>query len=151
MIRFLKEGVSAEAAHELDAQVRATVETILADIESRGDDAVRELSDRFDSYSPPSFRLTAEEIAACVARVPEQTRADIEFAQAQVRNFAEIQRKSLTDVEVETLPGVTHGRVRPYERGHGESGRRTPHHCLRPAPSRQASRRHRRGHASGRC
>ena len=109
MIRFLKEGISAEAANELDAQVRATVETILADIDSRGDDAVRELSERFDSYSPPSFRLTDEEIAACVARVPDQTVKDIEFAQAQVRNFAKIQRQSLRDVEVETLPGVTLG------------------------------------------
>ena len=109
MIRFLKEGISAEAADELDARVRATVEQILADIDARGDAAVRELSDKFDAYAPPSFRLTDAEIEACVGRVPEQTLGDIRFAQDQVRNFAEVQRGALADVEVETLPGVVLG------------------------------------------
>jgi sulfopropanediol 3-dehydrogenase len=109
MIRFLKEGISAEAADELDARVRATVEQILADIDTRGDAAVRDLSAKFDEYAPPSFRLSDTEIQACLGRVPEQTLGDIRFAQEQVRNFAEVQRGALRDVEVETLPGVTLG------------------------------------------
>ena len=109
MIRVLKTGISADAAEEIDANVRGTVETILADIKSRGDDAVRELSKRFDDYSPERFRLTPSEIEACVSRVPERTLEDIKFAQAQVRKFAEIQRASMTDVEEETYPGVILG------------------------------------------
>ena len=109
MIRVLKQGISADAAEEIDTKVKTTVEEILADIKARGNDAIRELSQRFDDYSPDSFRLTEEEIEACVARVPEQTTDDIKFAQAQVRNFAEIQRAALKDVEVETLPGVVLG------------------------------------------
>ncbi len=109
MIRVLKQGISADAAEEIDTKVKTTVEEILADIKACGNDAIRELSQRFDDYSPDSFRLTEEEIEACVARVPEQTTDDIKFAQAQVRNFAEIQRAALKDVEVETLPGVVLG------------------------------------------
>lgn len=109
MIRVLKEGISADAAEEQDAKVRAAVEGILADIGQRGDEAVRALSEKFDGYSPPSFRLTDEEIEACTARVPERTLEDIRFAQAQVRNFAEIQRASMKDVEEETFPGVVLG------------------------------------------
>ena len=109
MIRVLKRGFSADAAEEIDTKVRTTVEGILADIKARGDVAVRELSERFDNYSPASFRLSAEEVEACVARIPEQTLEDIKFAQAQVRNFAQIQRAALKDVEVETLPGVVLG------------------------------------------
>jgi len=109
MIRVLKRGISADATEEIDTKVRTTVEGILADIKTRGDVAVREYSERFDNYSPASFRLGAEEIEACVARIPEQTLEDIKFAQAQVRNFAQIQRAALKDVEVETLPGVVLG------------------------------------------
>ncbi len=109
MIRVIKQGISADAAEEMDAQVRSTVEGILADIKARGDAAVRELSEKFDSYAPERYRLTEEEIEACVARVPEQTLDDIRFAQAQVRNFAEIQRASMKDVEEETFPGVVLG------------------------------------------
>ena len=109
MIRVLKRGFSADAAEEIDTKVRTTVEGILADIKARGDVAVRELSERFDNYSPASFRLSAEEVEACVARIPEQTLEDIKFAQAQVRNFAQIQRAALKDVEVETFPGVVLG------------------------------------------
>ena len=103
MIRVLKRGISANAAEEIDTKVRSTVERILADIKARGDVAVRELSERFDSYSPENFRLGGEEIEACIARVPGQTLEDIKFAQAQVRNFAQVQRAALKDVEVETL------------------------------------------------
>jgi len=89
-----------------DAQVSASVEQIIADIRDRGDGAVREYSEKFDQWSPPSFRLDADEVDRIVARVPAQVIEDIEFAQAQVRRFAERQLASLRDFEIETLPGV---------------------------------------------
>ena len=94
---------------EDDAKVRATVEATLADIEARGDAAVRELSEKFDGYSPASFRLTQSEIEAAMQKVSDRDMADIRFAQDQIRTFAEAQRASMTDVEVETLPGVILG------------------------------------------
>ena len=109
MARYLKKGKGSAEVAESDAKVRNTVESILADIESRGDDAVRELSTKFDSWSPPSFRLTIEEIQAAIDQVSPQDLADIQFAQAQVRNFAEKQKECLTDLEIETLPGVVLG------------------------------------------
>ena len=109
MVRYLKKGKGAAEVAEGDAKVRATVESILADIALRGDDAVRELSEKFDSWSPPSFRLSAEEIQTAIDQVPAQDLADIQFAQAQVRNFAQNQKACLTDLEVETLPGVVLG------------------------------------------
>jgi len=109
MPRHIKFGALAGTQDEADAKVKTTVEAIIADVAKRGDIAVRELSERFDKWSPLSFRLSDDEIAALVAKVPPQTIADIEFAQAQIRNFAEIQRASLKDVEVETLPGVVLG------------------------------------------
>ena len=109
MPRHIKAASLAGQREEADARVRGTVETIIADVAKRGDEAVRELSERFDKWSPPSFRLSDDEVAALVARVSPQTIADIEFAQAQIRGFAEIQRASLKDVEVETLPGVVLG------------------------------------------
>ena len=109
MARYLKKGKGAAEVAESDAKVRNTVESILADIESRGDDAVRELSNKFDSWSPPSFRLTTEEIQAAIDQVSPQDLVDIQFAQAQVRNFAEKQKECLTDLEIETLPGVVLG------------------------------------------
>jgi sulfopropanediol 3-dehydrogenase len=109
VIKFIKSGISAEAAADMDAKVKATVESTLADIATRGDAAVRDLSEKFDNWSPKSFRLSDEEIAACVARLPEQTIDDIKFAQAQIRKFAEIQKASLRDVEEETFPGVILG------------------------------------------
>ena len=109
MPRYLKKGKGAAEVAEGDAKVRATVESILADIELRGDDAVRELSEKFDSWSPPSFRLSAEEIQTAIDQVPAQDLADIQFAQAQVRNFAQKQKACLNDLEIETLPGVVLG------------------------------------------
>jgi sulfopropanediol 3-dehydrogenase len=109
MSRHIKQAALAGQREEADAKVRSTVEAIIADVAKRGDAAVRELSERFDKWSPPSFRLSAAEIAALVAKVAPQTIDDIKFAQAQIRNFAEIQRASLRDVEVETLPGVVLG------------------------------------------
>ena len=109
MAIHLKRGATAEAKAETNRQVRDTVEGILADIEARGDAAVRELSIRFDQWDRDSYRLTAAEIDACIATLSSQDIRDIEFAQTQVRNFAQIQRDSMQDVEVETLPGVVLG------------------------------------------
>ena len=109
MINELKSGLTEEARDEADAKVKQTVEGILADIKARGDAAVRDLSRRFDNWSPGSFRLTEDEIAGAVASLPDQTVKDITFAQVQIRNFAEHQKAALQDVEVGTLPGVVLG------------------------------------------
>jgi len=109
MATFLKEGIDAAIAEDVDAQVRSAVEEIIQDVKTRGDAAVRALSERFDNWSPPSFRLSQEQIDALIASLPAQTVADIKFAQAQVRTFAEHQKAALRPVEVETLPGVTLG------------------------------------------
>src|SRR5712691_5745142 len=109
MPRHSQKAALAGQEEEADAKVKSTVETIIADVATRGDAAVRELSERFDKWSPPSFRLSDDEIAALVVKVAPQTIDDIKFAQAQIRNFAQIQRSSLKDVEVETLPGVVLG------------------------------------------
>ncbi|CDX42098.1 Histidinol dehydrogenase 2 [Mesorhizobium plurifarium] len=109
MPTFLKRGRDPEAVAQGDAVVRTTVETILADIEKRGDAAVRELSERFDKWSPASFRLSDSDMEKAIAKVSARDLEDIRFAQAQVRNFAEKQRACLQDLEVETLPGVVLG------------------------------------------
>ncbi|WP_174296761.1 histidinol dehydrogenase, partial [Sphingomonas bacterium] len=109
MARYLKRGTTAEVRATNDRQVRDTVEGILADIETRGDAAVRELSIRFDKWDRDSYRLTPDEIQGCIDQLSGQDLKDIEFAQTQVRNFAQIQRDSMKDVEVETLPGVVLG------------------------------------------
>jgi sulfopropanediol 3-dehydrogenase len=108
-ITHLKRGKPEGERAEDDARVRASVEQVLADIAARGDAAVRELSERFDRYSPQRFRLTEAEIEAAVQKVSAQDMADIRFAQDQIRRFAEAQKASLRDIEVETLPGVTLG------------------------------------------
>jgi len=108
-VTHLKLGKTEAARSEDDAKVRASVETILNDIETRGDAAVRELSERFDTYSPASFRLSEGEIEGLMSRVAPRDMEDIKFAQAQVRNFAQAQRDSMLDIEVETLPGVILG------------------------------------------
>ncbi|VVQ12470.1 histidinol dehydrogenase [Pseudomonas fluorescens] len=109
MIRYLKKSKPVEAQAEIAAQVRDTVEQIIANVAKNGDAAVREYSKKFDKWEPATFRLTDEEIAACVASLSEQEIGDIKFAQAQVRRFAEVQKASMHDVEVETLPGVILG------------------------------------------
>lgn len=109
MPRFLKTGEKTSERAEADAKVRETVERILEDVAKRGDAAVRELSERFDKWSPESFRLTAEDIEAAIAKVPPRDLEDIAFAQEQVCNFAEKQKECLKDLEVETLPGVVLG------------------------------------------
>ncbi|NKX43519.1 histidinol dehydrogenase [Roseicyclus persicicus] len=109
MAEYLKRGKPAEARAEDDAKVRATVEGILADVTARGDAAVRELSAKFDGYAPAAFRLTPSEIEAAMQKVTAREMADIRFAQAQIRRFAEAQKASMRDIEVETLPGVILG------------------------------------------
>jgi sulfopropanediol 3-dehydrogenase len=109
MIRQLKNSKTAEGKLEIQAQVRTTVETILADILARGDAAVLEYSKKFDHWSPASFRLSAQEIEECVRALPPRAIEDIRFAQTQIRNFAQIQKGALREVEVETLPGVVLG------------------------------------------
>jgi sulfopropanediol 3-dehydrogenase len=105
-IHHLKTGKPEAERAEDDAKVRASVEGILKDIETRGDAAVRDLAQKFDGYTPPSFRLSASEIEAAMQKVSTRDMDDIKFAQAQIRRFAEAQRASMTDIEVETLPGV---------------------------------------------
>ena len=108
-IHHLKSGIPAETRAEDDAKVRVTVEGILKDIETRGDAAVRELAQKFDGYAAPSFRLTPSEIEAAMQKVAARDMEDIRFAQVQIRRFAEAQRASMTDIEVETMPGVVLG------------------------------------------
>jgi sulfopropanediol 3-dehydrogenase len=109
MAQYLKRGATAEAKAATNREVRDTVESILGDIEARGDDAVRELSIRFDNWDRDGYRLSATEIQGCIDSLSAQDLKDIEFAQTQVRYFAQIQRDSMKDVEVETLPGVVLG------------------------------------------
>jgi sulfopropanediol 3-dehydrogenase len=109
MIRYLKRGKDAQGRADDDAQVRATVTGILKDIEQRGDAAVREYSHKFDGWDPASFALSQGQIEAAVGQLSAREIEDIRFAQTQIRNFAQIQRDSMRDVEVETLPGVILG------------------------------------------
>lgn len=109
MIRQIKSGQTAAAKAGNLAQVRATVEAILADIEARGDAAVRECSVKFDKWNPRSFRLSGAEIDACIAALSPQALHDIKFAQEQIRRFAQIQKNTMHDVEIETLEGVVLG------------------------------------------
>lgn len=109
MVRYLKSGKSREEKENANQKIKETVENILKKIEKGGDRAVRELSIQFDDYNPNSFKLTKVEIEELVDSLTERELSDIKFAQQQVRNFAEIQRASMTDVEVETLPGVILG------------------------------------------
>lgn len=109
MIRKLKSAKPVEAQNAISAEVTDVVSKIIADIAARRDVAVREYSQKFDNWNPPSFRLSAEEVAACVADLTEQETHDIKFAQAQVRRFAEAQKSTLSDVEIETIPGVILG------------------------------------------
>src|ERR1700747_1682229 len=109
MPQYLKRGMDASAVKAADAKVRETVEAILADVEARGDKAVRELSRKFDNWAPENFRLSAQEIERAIGQVPKRDLDDVRFAQAQVRNFAQKKKDTLTDLEVETLPGVVLG------------------------------------------
>ena len=109
MATWLKRGMDAQTKSDNNRAVRDTVEGILADISARGDAAVRELSVKFDKWDRESYRLSHAEIDACIDTLTPQNIKDIEFAQAQVRNFAQHQKNALKDLEVETLPGVILG------------------------------------------
>ena len=108
MAEILKDA-TAKGAHGADLELTERVQTLLADIETRGEVAVREMSANFDNWEPEQFRLTGEEIETIVAGVDPATVADIRFAQTQIRTFAQAQLESLSDIEVETLPGVILG------------------------------------------
>lgn len=103
-VRYLKKRKDVGA--EVSGRLGDTVSGILADIRENGDDAVRRYSSTFDKWAPESFRLTEAEIERCLSRLPRQVLDDIAFAQEQIRVFAKVQRESMKDVEVETLPGV---------------------------------------------
>ncbi|MGB6890857.1 MAG: histidinol dehydrogenase, partial [Xanthobacteraceae bacterium] len=109
MPRHLKRGMDASAIKAADAKVRETVEAILADIDARKDAAVRDLSQKFDDWSPASFKLSPAEVERAIGQVKQRDIDDIKFAQAQVRNFAKAQKETLRDLDVETLPGVILG------------------------------------------
>lgn len=109
MANYLKRGRDAQSRAEDAGKVRATVEAILSEIERRGDAAVREFSNRFDQWDRDDYRLTDKEIKSCLAELSSRDIEDIRFAQAQVRNFAQHQRESMKDIEVETLPGIVLG------------------------------------------
>ena len=109
MATYIKKGIEAGEIAQADAKVRATVEGILSDIETRGDRAIRELSRKFDNWDPQTFRLSDAEIEAAISKVPKGDLDDIRFAQSQVRSFAEKQKACLEDLEVETMPGVVLG------------------------------------------
>lgn len=109
MTEYLKRGASQAATEAEEVQLRATVQMMIDDIRTRGDSAVREYSEKLDRWSPTNFRLSSQELDDLVASVPEQTLNDIRFAQQQVRRFAEYQKSTLRDIEVETLPGVRLG------------------------------------------
>jgi sulfopropanediol 3-dehydrogenase len=110
-MKIIKSGMTKQDPQALAAQakVRQVVDGLIEEVRQGGDAAVRAISERLDKWSPPSFRLSPDEIEAILATVPAQTIEDIKFAQAQIRRFAEVQRAALKDVEVETLPGVTLG------------------------------------------
>ena len=103
---YLKEAVPAAQVAKNLADVKQTVTSVIADIRERGDGAVREYSAKFDNWSPPDFRLSAGQVEDIIATLPAQVISDIEFAQAQIRHFAQAQLASMTEIEVETLPGV---------------------------------------------
>jgi sulfopropanediol 3-dehydrogenase len=109
MITQIKKGITYAESKEADLKVRALVENMLEKVATEGDSAVREFSAKLDKWLPESFRLSDDDIKEIIAGLPQQVIDDITFAQTQIRNFAQIQRASIQDVEVETLPGVILG------------------------------------------
>ena len=108
-VEFIKKSLNEKQRAEENNKVKAVVENTLKEIELKGDRYVRELSEKFDKYSPSSFRLSEDEISKLVDEVSDNDKEDIRFAQKQVRSFAEAQLKSLSEIEVETQPGVILG------------------------------------------
>lgn len=109
MIQYLKKSKQTSDTQEVNPKVRAIVEELLENVKNNGDAAVRKYSEKFDKWSPESFKLSAKERESIVASVPEQVKEDIKFAQKQIGGFAKIQKASMKDVEVETLPGIILG------------------------------------------
>ena len=109
MAAFLKTGSTDAEKNEDNNSIKSAVEATLSEIEKHGDAAVIELSKKFDNWAPETFRLSEKDIDSCLEELTEENIKDIKFAQAQVRNFAELQRTAITDIEVETLPGVILG------------------------------------------
>ena len=108
-VKYIKKGMAADESAANQAKTRQIVESILSDVETRGDEAVRELSSKFDKWSPESFRLSDNQIQEIISIIPKGTIDDIIWAQAQVRRFAQIQKSALRDIEIETIPGVILG------------------------------------------
>ena len=108
-VKYLKSGLSQASRSEEDLKVRKVVEQTLASIEKDGDEAVRLLSQKFDNYSPESFRLSDQDIETAISKVSKRDLSDIKYAQTQIRLFAKAQRESMKDIEVETQPGVILG------------------------------------------
>tara|TARA_B110000238_G_scaffold109277_1_gene118903 strand:- start:120 stop:1406 length:1287 start_codon:yes stop_codon:yes gene_type:complete len=108
-IKYIKKGMAADESAANQAKTRQIVEGILSDVETRGDEAVKELSSKFDKWSPESFRLSDNQIQEIISKIPKGTIDDIKWAQAQVRRFAQIQKSALRDIEIETIPGVILG------------------------------------------
>ena len=108
-IRYIKKGITEADSSANQTKTRHIVEGILNDVATRKDEAVRELSNKFDNWNPGSFRLADEQIKSIISTVSESTQEDIKWAQAQVRRFAQIQKSALRDVEIETIPGVILG------------------------------------------
>ena len=109
MIRYIKRGKNAQIQSEANSQVRNTVESIIQAIETRGDAAVREFSRQFDNWDPADFRLSEDEIQHAIKSLSGREIDDIHFAQSQIRHFAQVQRDSMKDIEVQTIPGVILG------------------------------------------
>ena len=170
-VTWLKRGKPETERAADDAKVRAAVESVLLDIETRGDAAVRDLSVKFDKYDPPAFRLTVSEIDAAMQQVSPRDMEDIRFAQTQIRRFAEAQLASMRDIEVETLPGVilghrnipgavgrllcagrkiSDGRLGPHVRSDSLRCRGAAHYRIRPSGQRRAAPSHCGSHAFGR-
>src|SRR5207244_566175 len=150
MARYLKTGRTPEQTTAEAKKVRDTVTGIIEDIESRGETALREISEKFDKWNPPTFRLSEAEIEGCLSQLSRRNIDDIKFAQAQVHNFARAQRSSIKDVEVETLPGLTRRRGTPQQPHRSRvddrwPGQRLPGRGRRPAspPRRYRSDRRR--------
>lgn len=106
MAIFLKRGKTESAIRDTDREIKTIVSNIIREVEQEGDTAVRRLSQQFDHWSPDTFRLTEQQILEAIASLPEQVVNDLKFAQKQIRSFAEKQRASIADIEVETMPGV---------------------------------------------
>jgi sulfopropanediol 3-dehydrogenase len=108
-IKYIKKSIDQKTRSEDDEKVKKIVEETLKKIETNGDQHIRELSEKFDSYSPKSFKLTESEIEDLINEVSDEDKNDIRFAQKQVKTFAEAQLKTLSELEIETHPGVILG------------------------------------------